>query len=83
MVRKSGACVHFSPNKVVTICFERTINTIVAGTRTSDAYFSEDAKAICSSSFSFSVFIFEKTGKSTVDIGMVKNVSMVANWVAT
>jgi len=62
--------------------FDRTIIAVVAGIRIIAAYLTEDANTIWRSLISFFGLIFEKAGNSTVDTGIVKNVSIVANWIA-
>ncbi len=53
---------------------ERVIKIIVAGTRSTAVYLTEEAKTVFTSSGSFSGFNLEKTGNNAVAIGKEMNV---------
>ena len=80
--KRRGASLHLFPKRVPIIGFDSTIIAKVAGIYKNAVYFAEDAKTVLSKVFSFSGFIFEKTGNMTVAIGIVKNVGNTVKFVA-
>lgn len=62
--------------------FDSTIIAMVAGTRSTAVYLTEEVKTVWRSLCSFRGSSFEKAGNNTVDIGIVKKVNSTANWAA-